>query len=195
MQVILLERVDKLGQMGEVVKVKDGFGRNFLIPQGKALRASKRNLESFEQRRAQLEAQNLERRRDAEQAAETLTGRSIVVLRQASESAQLYGSVSARDIAEGFAETGVTFEHRQIRIDAPLKTLGLHEVRVALHPEVDITVTVNVARTADEAEAQAGRVQEVELDEADLTAAAEAEEAAQVAEMFDDEDRLADLRG
>lgn len=157
MEIILLERVHNLGQMGEVVRVRDGYARNFLIPKGKALRATKRSLADFEHRRAQLEAANLERRRDAEAAAGSIRGRSVVVIRQASESRQLYGSVSARDIATAFIESGVTFDRAQVRLDAPLKTLGIHEVAIALHPEVEVTVTVNIARSEEEAEIQAGR--------------------------------------
>jgi large subunit ribosomal protein L9 len=156
MEIILLERVPNLGQMGEVVRVRDGYARNYLIPQGKALRATKSSLESFEQRRAQLEAANLERRREAEAAAGSIDGRSVVVIRQASESQQLYGSVSTRDIAAAFTESGVTIERAQVRLDAPLKTLGVHMVPIALHPEVEVTVTVNVARSQEEAEIQAG---------------------------------------
>jgi large subunit ribosomal protein L9 len=156
MQVILLERVPKLGQMGQVVSVKDGYARNFLIPGGKALRATKAALGDFEKRRLQLEAVNVERRQDAEQISVRVEGRSVVILRQASESSQLYGSVSARDIAQAFTESGLTLDRHQIRLDQPLKTLGIHEIRVALHPEVEVGVTVNIARSAEEADIQSG---------------------------------------
>jgi large subunit ribosomal protein L9 len=155
MQVILLERVEKLGQMGDVVAVRDGFARNYLVPQGKALRATKGNLAEFERRRVQLEATNLQRKQDATAAAAKVEGRSVTILRQAGETGQLYGSVNARDIAEAFTADGVTIERRQVRLDSPLKALGIHPVRVALHPEVVVEVTVNVARSAEEAELQA----------------------------------------
>lgn len=158
MQIILLERVPKLGQMGEVVKVKDGYARNFLIPKGKALRATDRALAEFEKRRVDLEARNLERKREAQAVAVRLDGQSVTVLRQASETGQLYGSVSARDIAQAFSEAGVQLDRQQIRLDQPIKTLGLHSVTVALHPEVEVTVTVNVARSQEEADIQAGKL-------------------------------------
>ncbi len=156
MEVILLERVEKLGQMGDVVRVRDGFGRNYLIPQGKAMRASKANLEEFKRRRVQLEAANLERRQEAESLAGRVDGRSVVILRQAGETGQLYGSVSARDVAAAFTEAGVTLRREQIKLEAPIKELGIREIRVALHPEVEVTVTVNVARSPEEADIQAG---------------------------------------
>ncbi len=157
MQIILLERVPKLGQMGEVVKVKDGYARNFLIPKGKALRATDRALAEFQKRRVDLEARNLERRQEAQAVAREVDGRSVTVLRQASETGQLYGSVSARDVAQAFGEAGVQLDRQQIRLDQPIKTLGLHAVTVALHPEVEVTVTVNVARSQEEADIQAGK--------------------------------------
>ena len=157
MDVILLERVEKLGQMGEIVKVRPGHARNFLIPQGKALRATKSAKDAFEQRRAQLEAQNLERKREAEDMKTRIEGQSVVLIRQASEMKQLYGSVSARDIAEAFSGEGITLDRRQVRIDHPIKTLGVYDVRVALHPEVDTTLRVNVARSMEEADVQAGK--------------------------------------
>lgn len=160
MQVILLERVDKLGQMGQVVSVRDGFARNFLIPKGRAMRATKDSLARFEQRRAQLEARNLERRQEAEALAGEVQGRSVVILRQAGESGVLYGSVAARDVVDAFSADGLELDRQQIRLDAPLKTLGVHAVPVALHPEVVVEVTVNIARSQDEAEIQAGRVAE-----------------------------------
>jgi large subunit ribosomal protein L9 len=155
MDVILLQRVEKLGQMGEVVKVKPGYARNFLLPQKKAIRATKDNLARFETERAQLEAQNLKRREEAERVAERVAGLAVVMLRQAGESGQLYGSVSARDIADAATESGLSITRQQVLIEQPIKALGLHAVRVMLHPEVIITVTVNVARTAEEAERQA----------------------------------------
>jgi large subunit ribosomal protein L9 len=157
MQIILLERVPNLGQMGDVVSVRPGYARNFLIPGGKALRATKGAIADFEKRRTQLEARNLERKQEAEAAAKKVEGRSVTLLRQASESAQLYGSVSPRDIATAFAEAGVNLERQQIRLDQPLKTLGLHPVTVALHPEVEVTVKVNIARSQEEADVQAGK--------------------------------------
>ena len=157
MQIILLERVPKLGQMGEVVSVKPGYARNFLIPHGKALRATKASIGDFEQRRAQLEAHNLERKQDAQAMAAKVDGQMVTLLRQASETSQLYGSVNARDIAAAFTEAGITLDRQQIRLDQPLKTLGLHDVTVALHPEVEVTVKVNVARSQAEADLQAGK--------------------------------------
>ncbi|MGF1475080.1 MAG: 50S ribosomal protein L9 [Geminicoccaceae bacterium] len=168
MQVILLERVEKLGQMGDVVSVKDGYARNFLIPQAKALRATKRAIDHFEGRRKQLEADNLARREEAEGLRGDVDGRGVVVIRQASENQQLYGSVTARDISDALTEDGVTLDRRQIRIPAPIKPLGLHEVTVALHPEVSVSVTVNVARSLEEADIQAGKAQPV-TDEDDGT--------------------------
>jgi large subunit ribosomal protein L9 len=156
MQIILLERIAKLGQMGEVVSVRPGYARNFLIPKGKALRATKAAIADFEKRRTQLEARNLERKQDAQALAAKVDGKSTVILRQASESNQLYGSVNARDVAGAFAEGGLTLDRQQIRLDEPIKTLGLHRVTVALHPEVEVTVLVNVARSKEEADIQAG---------------------------------------
>jgi large subunit ribosomal protein L9 len=155
-EVILMQRVEKLGQMGERVTVRPGYARNFLLPQGKAIRATKDNLERFAQQRAQLEAQNLKRREAAERIAERVTGLSVVLIRQAGESGGLYGSVSARDIAEACKTSGgLTVDRAQVLLEQPIKTLGLTNVRVELHPEVHITVVVNVARSQDEAERQA----------------------------------------
>ena len=154
MEVILLERIEKLGQMGDVVKVKPGFARNYLLPQKKALRSTKENLARFEGQRAQLEAQNLQRREEAQGVSSKIEGLSVVILRQAGESGQLYGSVNIRDIAQAVSEAGVSIDKRQVLLDAPIKTLGLHKVRVALHPEVIITISANVAKSAEEAEAQ-----------------------------------------
>jgi len=155
MEVVLLERIEKLGQMGDVVQVKDGYARNFLLPRGKALRANKDNLSRFEEDRAQLEARNLELKKEAAAVDEKLEGYTIIVIRQAGESGQLYGSVSPRDIAEGLTEGGFSVARGQVVLAAPIKILGLHEVSVKLHPEVTSTVIVNVARTTEEAEAQA----------------------------------------
>jgi large subunit ribosomal protein L9 len=155
MQVVLLERIDKLGQMGDVVAVKDGYARNYLVPHGKALRATKANLAQFERRRVQLEAVNLERKEEASRLARQINGRSVVIVRQAGEAGQLYGSVNARDIAAAFTADGVTIERRQVQLPAALKELGIHQVRIRLHPEVDATVSVNIARTPEEAEIQA----------------------------------------
>jgi large subunit ribosomal protein L9 len=155
MDVILLERVAKLGQMGETVKVKDGYARNFLLPQGKALRANKANLAKFEAERAQLEARNLERKSEAEGVASTLDGATYVIIRSAGETGQLYGSVAARDIAEAATADGVSVARSQVRLERPIKSIGLHPVIVQLHPEVEVTVTMNVARSDDEAERQA----------------------------------------
>ena len=154
MQVVLLERIAKLGQMGDVVTVKDGYARNFLLPQGKALRANNFNLERFENERAQLEARNLEQKSEAEGVKAKLDGQKDIIIRQSGETGQLYGSVSPRDIAEALTEKGFNLERGQIGLDAPIKVLGLHDTNVTLHPEVSSTVTVNVARTEEEAERQ-----------------------------------------
>jgi len=163
MEVILLERVEKLGQMGQVVKVRPGFARNYLLPQKKALRATKENLAVFEQRRAQLETVNLQKRSEAEQVAQKMNGVSVVLIRQAGESGQLYGSVSARDIAVGVTEAGFTLVRGQVTLDKAIKTLGLYPVRVVLHPEVAVQVTVNVAQSAEEAEMQAKGINPIQL--------------------------------
>src|SRR4051794_25624429 len=155
MELILLQRIEKLGQMGDVVRVKPGYARNFLLPQRKALRATKANLATFEGQRAQLEAQNLRRREEAERLLERMEGLTVVIIRQAGESGSLYGSVSARDIADACTAAGLTVNRSQIVLEQPIKTLGLTRVRVVLHPEVSLQVTVNVARSAEEAERQA----------------------------------------
>jgi large subunit ribosomal protein L9 len=154
-ELILLQRVEKLGQMGDLVRVKPGYARNFLLPQKKAIRANKDNLAKFETQRAQLEAQNIKRREEAERIAERVVGLSVVIIRQAGESGSLYGSVSSRDIADGCTEAGLSVGRSQVILDAPIKTLGLTTVRVVLHPEVSIPVTVNVARSMEEADKQA----------------------------------------
>ena len=181
MQVILLERVAKLGQMGEVVDVKPGYARNFLLPQGKALSASDQNIADFEARKTQLEAQNLETMKEAQSMADKLDGQQFVVIRQASDAGALYGSVSTRDAADAATENGFTLDRKQVALARPIKELGLHDVLVSLHPEVDATIVLNVARSQEEAELQASgkTIQD---------AAAEAEEAAEfeIAELFDD---------
>jgi large subunit ribosomal protein L9 len=154
-ELILLERVEKLGQMGQLVKVKPGFARNYLLPQKKALRATKENLTYFESQRAQLEANNLQRKAEATDVGGKLEGLRVTIIRQAGESGQLYGSVSARDIAEAVTAAGFTIERGQVVLDRPIKSLGLHRLRVVLHPEVSVTVTANVAQSAEEAEMQA----------------------------------------
>jgi large subunit ribosomal protein L9 len=153
-ELVLLQRVEKLGQMGDVVRVKPGYARNFLLPQKRALRASKANLEKFEHQRAELEAQNLKRREEAERVAERVHGLTVVVVRQAGESGGLYGSVSSRDIADAVTAAGLTVSRAQVVLEHPIKTLGLTKVRTVLHPEVSIEVTVNVARSLEEAEKQ-----------------------------------------
>ncbi|MGF9758059.1 50S ribosomal protein L9 [Microvirga sp. 0TCS3.31] len=155
MDVILLERVAKLGQMGETVKVRSGYARNFLLPRGKALRATEANKKHFDTQRAQLEARNLERRKEAETVGEKLNGQSFIILRQSGETGVLYGSVSTRDLAEIMTQNGFTVDRNQIAINQPIKTIGLHNVPVALHPEVEVQVTINVARSPEEAERQA----------------------------------------
>lgn len=155
MEVILLERIGRLGQMGETVKVKDGYARNFLLPQGKALRANEANKKKFESQRAQLEAQNLERKKEADAVAEKLNGQSFIVVRSAGETGQLYGSVSTRDIAEIITENGFTLHRNQVELNHPIKTIGIHEIAISLHPEVEVTVSINIARSAEEAERQA----------------------------------------
>ena len=181
MQVVLLERVPNLGQMGDVVAVKPGFARNFLLPQGKALRATKANIARFEEERAQLEARNLERKAEAEAVAAKLDGQTFVVIRSASESGALYGSVTARDAAEAATAGGFSVDRKQVMLDKPVKELGLHPFRVVLHPEVAATITINVARSAEEAEIQASgkSIQ-------DLRAEAEAEAEFDIAELFDE---------
>lgn len=188
MEVVLLERVAKLGQMGEVVKVKHGYARNFLLPQGKALRATEANLKRFEAERAQLEARNLDARKEAESVAAKLDGETFVVIRSASESGALYGSVTTRDIADAATEGGFSLDRRQVQLDQPIKELGLHKVGISLHPEVDVTITINVARTQDEAEIQASgkTIQEIRAEE---EAALDAEAAAEfdVERLFEEE--------
>jgi large subunit ribosomal protein L9 len=170
MEIVLLERVEKLGQMGDVVVVKDGYARNFLLPHGKALRASKENLKTFEEKRVQLEADNLQHKAEAEKISVKLNGESFVLIRSASESQQLYGSVSTRDIARVISENGFSVDRKQVVMDKVLKTLGLHDVRIRLHPEVVVTVTINIARSKDEAVIQARGESVEEVAEAALDA-------------------------
>lgn len=181
MQVILLERVAKLGQMGDVVDVKSGYARNFLLPQKKALSASKENIASFEAQKVQLEAQNLETRQEAEALGTKLDGQQFIVIRQASDGGNLYGSVTPRDAAEAATSAGFTVDRKQIVVARPIKELGMHDVHVILHPEVEATIHLNVARSEEEAELQASGKSIQEL-------AAEEEAAAdfEIAELFDD---------
>lgn len=187
MEIVLLERVEKLGQMGDVVRVKDGYARNYLLPQGKALRATKSNLTRFEEERAQLEARNLERRSEAEAVGEKLDGESFIVLRAASEAGSLYGSVTNRDVADAATEGGFSIGRSQVALTKPVKELGLHEVRVTLHPEVVVTVKLNVARTMEEAELQASG-----KSIAELRAEEEAAEELDVAALFEDVGKFED---
>ncbi|WP_025841514.1 50S ribosomal protein L9 [Asaia platycodi] len=178
-EVILLQRVEHLGQMGEIVRVKPGYARNFLLPQGKALRANAQNRQRFETERAQLEAQNLKRREEAERLAERMHGLSVVIIRQAGDSGSLYGSVTTRDIALAVTASGLTVGRNQVVLVEPIKMLGLVEARVDLHPEVSIPVTVNVARSEEEAERQArGEAVVAEEDEYVLETEVEGDESA-----------------
>lgn len=178
MQVVLLERIAKLGQMGDVVTVKDGYARNFLLPQGKALRANKQNMERFENERAQLEADNLKLKTEAEAVKAKMDSESVIIIRQSSDTGQLYGSVNTRDIAASFTEAGFSLNKSQIVLDAPIKELGVYDISVSLHPEVDANVKVNVARTQDEAELQA-RGENVMIE-------AEEEETIEIEEVFEE---------
>ncbi|PRY24876.1 large subunit ribosomal protein L9 [Aliiruegeria haliotis] len=194
MDVILLERVAKLGQMGEVVSVKDGYARNFLLPQGKALRASDANKARFEAEKAQLEARNLESKAEAEKLAATLDGQQFIVIRSASDAGALYGSVTPRDAAESATANGFSVDKKQVTTAKPIKELGLHEMTVTLHPEVMVTIVMNVARSEEEAELQASgkSIQELAAEE-------EAQNEFEIAELFDDIGSAAeddeDLRG
>ncbi|NKW72097.1 50S ribosomal protein L9 [Rhodobacteraceae bacterium R_SAG10] len=181
MQVILLERISKLGQMGDVVSVKQGYARNFLLPQGKALRASDANLATFEGQKTQLEAINLETRSEAQALADKLNGQMFVVIRSASDAGSLYGSVTTRDAAEAATEAGLTVDRKQVALRRPIKELGLHPVSVALHPEVEAIITLNVARSQEEADLQAAgkSIQE-------RAAKEEADAEFEIAELFDD---------
>lgn len=181
MQVILLERVAKLGQMGEVVNVKHGYARNFLLPQGKALRASDANIAAFEERKIQLEARNAESKAEAQKVADKLDGQTFVVIRSASDSGALYGSVSTRDAADAATEAGYSVDRKQLVLGQPIKNLGLHDVTVVLHPEVEAVISLNVARSKEEAELQA-QGKSIQ----DLAAEADAEAEFEIAELFDD---------
>jgi len=183
MEIILLERIEKLGQMGDLVKVKDGYARNFLLPQKKALRATAANRERFEAGRGQLEADNLERRSEAEAVAGKMDGLTVVMVRQAGDTGQLYGSVNARDIADGVTSAGFTLDRRQVSMDRVIKTLGLHPIKIVLHPEISLTVTANVARSEEEAKLQAQGVDMTATDRDE----GEALEAEDVAELFEEE--------
>ena len=181
MQVILLERVAKLGQMGEVVKVKDGYARNFLLPQGKALRASDANIKAFEAQKADLAARNEESKTEAQALAAKLDGETFVIIRSASDSGALYGSVTTRDAADAANAGGFSVERRQVVLNTPIKELGLHKVSVHLHPEVDATIVLNIARSTEEAELQASGKSIREL-----AAEAEAQAEFEIAELFDE---------
>lgn len=181
MQVILLERVAKLGQMGEVVSVKDGYARNFLLPQGKALRANDGNIKSFEVKKAQLEATNLETKKEADAVGVKLDGQTFVVIRSASDAGALYGSVTPRDAADAATDAGFTVAKAQVVLDKPIKDLGLHTVSVRLHPEVAVKINLNVARSVEEAALQASG-----KSIAELAAEAEAEAEFEIAELFDE---------
>ena len=205
MQIILLERIEKLGQMGDLVNVKPGYARNYLLPKGKALRANKVNLERFESEKAQREADNLSRRSEAEAEATKMKGLAVSMVRAASEMGQLFGSVTSRDIAEGVTEAGFTIQRGQVIMDKSIKTLGLHDIRLNLHPEVSITVIVNVARSLDEAKTQlktgvavTGGVQEID-DKPDIyaeaLAAVEEVEATEAANSEDNAIELTDPSG
>lgn len=184
MQVILLERIEQLGQMGDVVSVKPGYARNFLLPSGKALRANKQNLEHFESQRVQLETRNLDQRTEAEAVAAKLEGQTFAAIRQAGDSGQLFGSVTTGDIATEVSSGGFSLTRAQVVLDRPIKALGMHDVRVKLHPEVFVTVVLNVARTQEEAERQA-RGEDINADPLDDDFDDEAE--AEISEVFDEE--------
>jgi large subunit ribosomal protein L9 len=184
MQVILLERVEKLGQMGEEVRVKPGFARNYLLPKKKALRATKANREYFLTQKSQLEARNLERKSEAEKIAKKLEGKTFALIRQAGDRGQLYGSVSPRDISDVITEGGISVSRNQVPVDKAIKTIGLFPVNVVLHPEVRVTVTLNIARTEDEAERQAKGEDVLSARTADEEASAEARVAAE--ELFEE---------
>ena len=190
MEVILLERVAKLGQMGDVVRVKDGFARNYLLPKGKALRATKENTSRFETMKVDLEARNLEQKGEAQKIAEKLDGQKFTVLRQAAEGGQLYGSVSPRDLADLVSEKGFAINRSQIALNTPIKAIGMHKVPISLHPEVEVTISITVARNADEAERLA-RGEDITIARDDAEEAAEEAQAAAEA-FFDPEARKSD---
>lgn len=184
MEVILLERIEKLGQMGDVVNVKPGYARNYLLPRKKALRASESSRAVFEQQRAQLEAENLKNRQEAERVAEDLNGRTVIIVRQASDSDQLYGSVTTRDIATAVTDSGVTIDRRQVKLPNPIKTVGMHTIRVDLHPEVSSEIVANIARSEEEAEMQA-RGERINRD-GDVIDIAEEEAALEAEALFEE---------
>lgn len=184
MEVILLERIEKLGQMGDVVTVKPGYARNYLLPRRKALRATETNRTAFEHQRSQLEAENLKRREEAERVARDLDGLGVVIVRQASESNQLYGSVATRDISDAVTEAGISIDRRQVQLDSPIKSVGMHPIRIVLHPEVAAEVIVNVARSQEEAEMQA-RGERINRD-GEVVSIEEEETAAIVEEVFEE---------
>ncbi len=192
MEVILLERVHNLGQIGDVVKVKPGYARNFLLPLRKALRATQANKSKFEAQRAQIEAMNLEKRGEAEKIRSKVDGLKVVLIRQAGETGQLFGSVNARDVAEAVTAAGFTIDRRQVILDRPIKTLGLHPLRVALHPEVVVSITANVAKSTEEAHAQekaggfVGKVESAPADLDSILAEAEAVATEKAAEPVDE---------
>ena len=194
MEVILLERVEKLGAIGDVVKVKDGFARNYLLPRKKALRANEANRKVFEANRARIEEDNASRRSDAEKAAKGVDGKSVKLIRQASNTGQLYGSVSARDIAEALEGVGAQVAKSQVVLDRPIKAIGVHDIKIALHPEVSVTVKVNVARSPEEADLQAQGIdvlQQMFEDEAAPLASEELEPVGETAEAAAAEDEAA----
>ena len=201
MEVILLERIEKLGQMGDVVNVKPGYARNYLLPRKKALRASESSRAVFQEQRSQLEAENLKNRSEAERIAEDVNGRTIIIVRQASDSDQLYGSVTTRDIANGITESGVTVDRRQVILPNPIKTVGMHPVRIDLHPEVSSEIIANIARSEEEAKMQArgervnrdGDVIDIAEEEAALEAALEAEAVFEEGATPDAEEITADV--
>jgi large subunit ribosomal protein L9 len=205
MDVILLERIEKLGQMGDVVSVKPGYARNYLLPRKKALRASEASRAVFHEQRAQLEAENLKNRAEGERLAKDMDGLTIIIVRQASDGDQLYGSVTTRDISTGITEAGVTVDRRQVKMTRPIKTVGMHPVRIDLHPEVSVDVTVNVARSVEEAEMQArgerinrdGDVVDVAAEKAAIEAQAVFEEsvAPEATEMSADADAATEEAG
>jgi large subunit ribosomal protein L9 len=195
MQVILLERIENLGQMGDEVSVKPGFARNYLLPQKKALRANDSNRGYFESRRAELEARNLERRKEAEQAGEKIGGMTVVMIRQAGEGGQLYGSVSARDIADALRDQGANIERSQVQLNRQIKTIGLHPVMLRLHPEVTAEIAVNVARSEAEAETQAAAGEEVSPEEQQEIAEQAVEEVLSEVEALEEEEASAEESG
>ena len=192
MEIILLERVEKLGAIGDVVKVKDGFARNYLLPRKKALRANEANRKVFEANRARIEEENVHRRTDAEKAAKGVDGKSVKLIRQASNTGQLYGSVSARDIAEALEGVGASVAKSQVVLDRPIKAIGVHDIKIALHPEVSVTVKVNVARSPEEADLQAQGVDVLQQMFEEQAAPLVAEELAPTDDVAETAETLAD---